>query len=153
VLFDEEGADETDDGVSVGEDPDDVGSPPDLFVESLEGVVGPDLEPVGLRKEPQSEDLVSGLVEESSGVGQRAGRALASDAAGTSIGAFLGTSTVSSYIESTAGIAMDGRTGLTNIVTGLLFLVALPLAPLVKMIGAASRLPRASSSALSPRQR
>lgn len=68
VLFGEEGADEPDDGVSVGEDADDVGSSSDLFVESLEGVVGPDLAPVSHREEPESQDVISGLVEESGGV-------------------------------------------------------------------------------------
>jgi adenine/guanine/hypoxanthine permease len=65
----------------------------------------------------------------------RAGRALAADAAGTSVGALLGTSTVTSYIESCAGVATGGRTGLANVVTAALFLLALPLGPLVKALG------------------
>jgi len=55
----------------------------------------------------------------------RAGRALLSDAIGTTAGACLGTSTVTSYIESTAGVAEGGRTGLTALTTGVLFLAAL----------------------------
>jgi AGZA family xanthine/uracil permease-like MFS transporter len=59
-----------------------------------------------------------------------AGRALTSDAAGTVIGGLLGTSTVTSYIESAAGVAAGARTGLAAVVTGALFLLSLPfLAP------------------------
>ncbi|RMF59186.1 MAG: NCS2 family permease [Calditrichaeota bacterium] len=66
---------------------------------------------------------------------ERAGRALLSDAIGTTAGALLGTSTVSSYIESAAGVAAGARTGLASVVTALLFLLALPFTPLVEMIG------------------
>jgi len=62
--------------------------------------------------------------------------ALAADAAGTVTGACLGTSTVTSYIESAAGIASGGRTGLTAVVVGLCFLASLFLAPLVEVVGA-----------------
>jgi AGZA family xanthine/uracil permease-like MFS transporter len=65
----------------------------------------------------------------------RARRALLSDAIGTITGAGLGTSTVTSYIESAAGISAGGRTGLANVVTGLLMLVALFFEPLARMIG------------------
>jgi AGZA family xanthine/uracil permease-like MFS transporter len=47
----------------------------------------------------------------------------------------LGTSTITSYIESAAGIAAGGRTGLTSMVTSLLFVLSLFFAPLVRMIG------------------
>ncbi|MCX8094267.1 MAG: NCS2 family permease [Candidatus Goldbacteria bacterium] len=57
------------------------------------------------------------------------------DALGTSLGAMLGTSTISSYIESNAGVTQGAKTGLANIITGLLFLLALLFYPLVKMIG------------------
>ena len=60
----------------------------------------------------------------------RAKGALMSDALGTILGACLGTSTVTSFVESTAGVAAGGRTGLTSVVTGLLFLIALPFAPI-----------------------
>jgi len=57
------------------------------------------------------------------------------DALGTVEGALLGTSTVSSYIESATGIAQGARTGLANVFTSLLFLAALFFSPLAKMIG------------------
>lgn len=56
------------------------------------------------------------------------------DAVGTAGGALLGTSTVTTYVESTAGISEGGRTGLTSIVTGALFLLALFLSPLAGLI-------------------
>src|SRR5262245_16292704 len=62
-------------------------------------------------------------------------QALLADAIGTVAGAGLGTSTVTAYIESGAGVAAGGRTGLTSLVVAALFLVALFLHPLVKMIG------------------
>lgn len=60
----------------------------------------------------------------------RAKEALLSDAIGTIAGACLGTSTVTSYVESTAGIASGGRTGMTALTTGILFLVAIFLSPI-----------------------
>ena len=56
------------------------------------------------------------------------------DATSTVIGSLAGTSTVTSYIESSAGVAAGGRTGVTAIVTGLLFLVAIFVAPVVGAI-------------------
>ncbi len=61
-------------------------------------------------------------------------RLLVVDAAATMVGAVLGTSTTTSYIESAAGIEQGGRTGLTAVVTGLLFLAALLLTPLIGMV-------------------
>ena len=55
--------------------------------------------------------------------------ALMADAVGTVAGACLGTSTVTSYVESSAGVAAGGRTGLTALTTGILFLIAIPFAP------------------------
>ena len=60
----------------------------------------------------------------------RAGGALMADAVGTVAGACLGTSTVTSYVESSAGVAAGGRTGLTALTTAILFLIAIPLAPI-----------------------
>lgn len=60
----------------------------------------------------------------------RAKDALFADALATTAGALLGTSTVTSYVESTAGIGEGGRTGLTAITTGVLFLLSLLFAPL-----------------------
>lgn len=56
--------------------------------------------------------------------------ALLSDAVGTTVGAMLGTSTITTFVESSSGIAEGGRTGLTSIVSGLLFLLALFLSPI-----------------------
>lgn len=66
---------------------------------------------------------------------KRAKQALASDAAGTTLGAMLGTSTVTSYIESAAGVEQGGRTGLTAVVTAGLFVLALFFTPVVAMVG------------------
>jgi AGZA family xanthine/uracil permease-like MFS transporter len=60
--------------------------------------------------------------------------AFLSDAVGTTVGALLGTSTVTSYVESATGISVGARTGLANMVTGSLFLVTIFFAPLVRMI-------------------
>ena len=65
----------------------------------------------------------------------KARQALLSDAIGTVTGTIMGTSTVTSYIESSTGVASGARTGLANITTGVLFLIALLFYPLVKMIG------------------
>jgi adenine/guanine/hypoxanthine permease len=65
----------------------------------------------------------------------RAGRALGADAVGTVVGACLGTSTVTSYVESGAGVQQGGRTGLTSVVVALLFLASMWFWPIVQMIG------------------
>jgi AGZA family xanthine/uracil permease-like MFS transporter len=65
----------------------------------------------------------------------RAKKALFSDAIGTVVGALCGTSTVTSYVESAAGVASGARTGLANIFTAMLFIVALFFYPLIQMIG------------------
>ena len=52
------------------------------------------------------------------------------DAVGTSVGAVLGTSTTTTFVESSAGVSVGGRTGLTSLVTALLFLVSLFLSPI-----------------------
>ena len=65
----------------------------------------------------------------------RAGKAMFTDAVGTCVGALCGTPTVTCYIESAAGIASGARSGLSSIITGLAFLLALFFSPLVKMIG------------------
>ena len=62
-------------------------------------------------------------------------RALVSDAIGTCVGAALGTSTVTSYIESTAGVEQGGRTGLVSVVVAICFLLALLLQPIVSIVG------------------
>jgi len=65
----------------------------------------------------------------------RSGKALFADAAGTTLGAALGTSTVTCYIESAAGVSDGARTGLANLVTGALLLLAMLFSPLAAMIG------------------
>jgi adenine/guanine/hypoxanthine permease len=65
----------------------------------------------------------------------RVERVLVVDAAGTVLGAALGTSTIVTYIESAAGVSAGGRTGLTAVVAGSLFFVALLFSPLIGMIG------------------
>ena len=65
----------------------------------------------------------------------RAKQALMADAVGTMTGALLGTSTVTSFIESSSGVEEGGRTGLTAVWAGLLFVAAIFFYPLVQMIG------------------
>jgi AGZA family xanthine/uracil permease-like MFS transporter len=65
----------------------------------------------------------------------RARQAFLADAIATVVGAGLGTSTVTSYVESAAGVAVGGRTGLTSLTTAAGFLLALLFHPLVRMIG------------------
>jgi adenine/guanine/hypoxanthine permease len=71
----------------------------------------------------------------------RARQALFADAVGTAAGAVLGTSTVTSYIESAAGVSEGGKTGLTAMVVGLFFLLSLFFAPLFLMIPGAATAP------------
>ncbi|MGW8322202.1 MAG: solute carrier family 23 protein, partial [Thermodesulfobacteriota bacterium] len=65
----------------------------------------------------------------------RAKQALLSDAMATVVGSCLGTSTVTSYIESSSGVACGGRTGLVAVTTGLLFLLSLFFTPLARSLG------------------
>lgn len=65
---------------------------------------------------------------------KRVGKAMFVDAIGVSGGAMLGTSTVTAFVESSAGIAQGGRTGLTSITTGICFLLAIFLSPVVALI-------------------
>lgn len=67
--------------------------------------------------------------------------ALLADAIGTVAGACLGTSTVTSFVESTSGVAAGAKTGLASVVTGVLFLAALFLNPLFALIPAAATAP------------
>ena len=74
-----------------------------------------------------------GLVKD--GTMPRARQALLADAVGTVAGATLGTSTVTAYVESSAGVSAGGRTGLAAVTVAVLFLLALFFHPLVRMIG------------------
>ena len=68
-------------------------------------------------------------------------KAMLADAIATSAGAALGTSTVTTYVESTAGISAGGRTGLTSTVTGLCFLIAMFFSPVLGLIPGAATAP------------
>lgn len=71
----------------------------------------------------------AGLIKED-GTLPNAGGALMADAVGTVVGACLGTSTVTSYVESSAGVAAGGKTGLTALTTGIMFIIAIIFAPI-----------------------
>ena len=68
-------------------------------------------------------------------------KALFADALGTTFGAVLGTSTVTSFVESASGVASGGRTGLTSVATAGMFAIALFLAPLFLMVPASATAP------------
>jgi AGZA family xanthine/uracil permease-like MFS transporter len=68
-------------------------------------------------------------------------RALFADATATSIGALLGTSNTTTYVESAAGIGVGGKTGLTSVVTAVLFLICLVFAPVAGIVPAAATAP------------
>lgn len=82
----------------------------------------------------------AGLLDASNNV-PRIGRILTTDAAATLVGSLVGTSTVTSYIESAAGVVVGGRSGVTAIVTGFLFLLTLFVAPLAGAIPSAATAP------------
>lgn len=67
--------------------------------------------------------------------------ALFADAIGTTVGAVLGTSTVTTYVESAAGVEEGGRTGLTALVTAILFVIAIFLSPLFLLMSSAATAP------------
>ena len=71
----------------------------------------------------------------------KASQVLLTDAIGTTIGALFGTSTVKTYVESASGVAEGGRTGLTALTTGVLFLFALLFSPIFLIIPAAATAP------------
>jgi AGZA family xanthine/uracil permease-like MFS transporter len=82
----------------------------------------------------------AGLIDSSRHI-PRIRRILIADSAATMVGAFAGTSTVVSYIESASGVVAGGRSGVTSIVTGLLFIVALLVAPLIGAVPQAATAP------------
>lgn len=79
--------------------------------------------------------------EEGHGFASKLDKALFADATATSIGALLGTSNTTTYVESAAGISVGGRTGLTSIVTAVLFLLSLFLLPIIGIVPAAATAP------------
>ena len=82
----------------------------------------------------------AGLIDKD-GNSRKIGKAMLVDAFGVSFGAFMGTSTVTAYVESASGISEGGRTGLTAVTTGILFLFALVLAPLAALVPNAATAP------------
>jgi adenine/guanine/hypoxanthine permease len=82
----------------------------------------------------------AGLIEADNRI-PRVNRILLTDATATIGGSLLGTTTVVSYIECAAGVAAGGRTGITSIVTGLLFIVALFAAPIIGAVPSAATSP------------
>ena len=78
---------------------------------------------------------------EGSGFKSRLDKALVADSFATSIGALFGTSNATTYVESSAGIAAGGRTGLTSLVTAIMFLICLPFAGLIGMVPGAATSP------------
>lgn len=82
----------------------------------------------------------AGLLDEK-GNNPKLGKAMMVDAFGVSFGALMGTSTVTAFVESSAGVGEGGRTGLTAVTTGVLFLLALALAPVAGLIPGAATSP------------
>lgn len=79
--------------------------------------------------------------EKGSGMSSKLEKALFADATATSIGALLGTSNTTTYVESAAGISQGGKTGLTSTTVGVLFLACLFLAPIAGMVPGAATAP------------
>ena len=80
----------------------------------------------------------AGMADPKTGRIHNLNKALMADAVGTTIGALCGTSTVTTYVESTTGILEGGRTGLTSFTVGMLFLVSLFFSPIFLMIPSAA---------------
>ncbi|MBM6614533.1 NCS2 family permease [Desemzia sp. RIT804] len=73
-------------------------------------------------------------LDDSAGFKTKMDKALFADAIGTSVGAILGTSNTTTYVESAAGIGAGGRTGMTSVVTAILFLLTSLFSPLVSIV-------------------
>ncbi|MBU5425442.1 NCS2 family permease [Tissierella pigra] len=80
-------------------------------------------------------------MEESTGFKSKMDKALFADAIATSIGALIGTSNTTTYVESAAGIGAGGRTGLTSVVTSIMFILAIFLAPVAGIVPAEATAP------------
>lgn len=83
----------------------------------------------------------AGLLKDKEKGEKTVGKAMLVDAAGVSTGALLGTSTITAYVESASGVAEGGRTGLTAVTTGVLFILALFIAPLALIVPSAATAP------------
>ena len=93
------------------------------------------------RKSKIFDDKDEEALHSGSGFSSKIDKALFADATATSVGALLGTSNTTTYIESAAGIAAGGRTGMTSAVVGLLFLASLFFSPIALMVPAAATAP------------
>lgn len=80
-------------------------------------------------------------LEKGSGFSSKMDKAMFADSIATSIGAFFGTSNTTTYVESSAGIAVGGRTGLTAVVVAVCFLISILLAPIAIAVPAAATSP------------
>ena len=78
---------------------------------------------------------------EGGGFKSRLDKALVADSFATSVGALFGTSNATTYVESSAGIAAGGRTGLTSLVTAIMFLICIPFSGLIGMVPSAATSP------------
>ncbi|MBL4931613.1 NCS2 family permease [Clostridium paridis] len=81
------------------------------------------------------------LMLEGKGIKSRLDKALFADLSATIVGSFFGTSNTTTYVESSAGIAAGGRTGLTSVVTAIMFVVCLIFAPVIGMIPSVATAP------------
>jgi len=93
------------------------------------------------RKSGIFDDKDTESFEKGSGMSSKLEKALFADATATSIGALLGTSNTTTYVESAAGISQGGKTGLTSATVGVLFLACLFLAPIAGMVPGAATAP------------
>ena len=93
------------------------------------------------RKSGIFDDKDEAALFEGKGFKSKMDKALFADATATSIGALFGTSNTTTYIESAAGISVGGKTGLTSVVTAILFLVCLVFAPIAGIVPAAATAP------------
>ena len=82
----------------------------------------------------------AGLMDEAGNI-DGLNKILVTDSVATMVGAMAGTSTVTSYVESAAGVQEGGRTGLTAVVTGVLFLLAMFVAPYAQLVPLAATAP------------
>lgn len=80
-------------------------------------------------------------IEVGSGFQTKMDKALFGDSIGTSIGAVLGTSNITTFVESAAGIGAGGRTGLASIVTGICFILAIFLSPIISLVPSVATAP------------
>lgn len=93
------------------------------------------------RKTGIFDDQDQELFNNGKGLKSRMDRALFADLIATTTGSFFGTSNTTTYVESSSGIAVGGRTGLTSVVTAVLFLACIVLAPIVGIIPSAATAP------------